>query len=335
MSKKGGKAPKAPNPMQTASAQTGLNIGTAVANNALNQVNQVTPDGSLTYSQTGTTKWTDPNTGKVYNIPQYTATQALSGAQGQIKSESDAAEFNLASAANRMSGNINTSPFNVNDEVEKRIFDLGSKRLAPRLDMERRRAETDAANRGLRLGSDAYDRLMRGVGENENDAYNQLALTGRAQAYSEADTDYNRDINRISALLSGSQVSQPNFVNTPQSNIANTDYAGLVNAGYQQKLDAWKAKQESNAAMLGGLFGMGGKLGAAAIQFSDRRLKTDIKKVGETGDGQNIYSYRYKGGKGMRLGLMAQEVEKKKPEAVLEHPSGFKMVDYGKALEAA
>lgn len=331
MGKKSSSAPKAPDPKQTAAAQTSANIGTALAEGILNRVNQVTPDGALTYSQSGTTAWTDPLTGKTYRIPNYTATTSLSPQQQQTKAQSDAAEFNLASAANALSGQIDTRPFTADDAVEARLFDLGSKRLAPRLEAARRLAETDAANRGLRLGSDAYDRLMRQVGESETDAYNQLALTGREQARREAVDDYNLPLNRIIALLSGAQVNPPNFVNTPQSHVANTDYAGLVNANYQQKLAAWQ--QQSQNDLLGGLFGVGAALvGNPSLTLSDERLKENVEKVGETIDGQNIYSYRYKGDKQPQLGLMAQEVERKRPRAVVTLPCGVKAVDYRRAL---
>ncbi|WP_427351162.1 tail fiber domain-containing protein [Erwinia amylovora] len=79
--------------------------------------------------------------------------------------------------------------------------------------------------------------------------------------------------------------------------------------------------------LLGGLFG----LGAAGIMASDRRVKKDINKVGETDGGQNIYSFRYKSGGPMQLGLMAQEVEKDDPGAVVEI-GGIKHVNYPRAL---
>jgi TRAP-type mannitol/chloroaromatic compound transport system permease large subunit len=63
----------------------------------------------------------------------------------------------------------------------------------------------------------------------------------------------------------------------------------------------------------------------------------DIKEVGKTKDGQKVYSWRYKhdGHKGpIHMGLMAQEVERKNPEAVIEH-GGIKFVNYGKALAGA
>ena len=93
------KAPRPPDPVKTAAAQTAANIGTALAEGAVNRVNQVTPDGALTYSQSGTTRWRDPLSGKVYDIPAYTAATTLSPAQGRIKDQEDRASLNLATLA--------------------------------------------------------------------------------------------------------------------------------------------------------------------------------------------------------------------------------------------
>ena len=68
--------------------------------------------------------------------------------------------------------------------------------------------------------------------------------------------------------------------------------------------------------------------------FSDRRLKHDAKKIGETKDGLPIYSFKYNGDDRTQIGLMAQDVEKKHPEAVGES-GGYKTVDYEKALHPA
>lgn len=76
-------------------------------------------------------------------------------------------------------------------------------------------------------------------------------------------------------------------------------------------------------------------LGTTAFSaFSDKRVKDNIEKVGKTFDGQNIYSYNYKGDATPQMGLMAQEVEKKTPEAVGE-VSGIKTVNYKKATAKA
>lgn len=64
--------------------------------------------------------------------------------------------------------------------------------------------------------------------------------------------------------------------------------------------------------------------------FSDKRLKENIKKIGKTNDGLPIYSFKYKGDDRTQIGLMAQDVEKKRPDAV-GLAGGYKTVDYAKA----
>ena len=71
------------------------------------------------------------------------------------------------------------------------------------------------------------------------------------------------------------------------------------------------------ANWIGGLTGAAGLIGA----FSDRRLKTDVKDIGRTHDKQKIYSYRLKGSNVPQIGMMADEVEEKAPEAVSRRSS--------------
>jgi len=69
--------------------------------------------------------------------------------------------------------------------------------------------------------------------------------------------------------------------------------------------------------------------GPLASIFSDARLKENIKPVGETYDGLTTYTYNYKGDDTPQMGVMAQEVERKKPEALGPTINGFKTVRYG------
>ena len=72
-----------------------------------------------------------------------------------------------------------------------------------------------------------------------------------------------------------------------------------------------------------------------SMLFSDRRLKTDIHRVGESKSGFPIYTFRFKDDPAgtVRMGLMAQDVQRKRPEAVARFPFGL-AVDYDKALAA-
>jgi hypothetical protein len=69
-------------------------------------------------------------------------------------------------------------------------------------------------------------------------------------------------------------------------------------------------------------------LGSAAIGFSDRRLKSNIKRIGTHKLGIGIYEYDIMGKHD--IGVMAQELMQVMPDAVHQHPSGYFMVDYGR-----
>ncbi|OPY97114.1 hypothetical protein A5906_37320 [Bradyrhizobium sacchari] len=62
---------------------------------------------------------------------------------------------------------------------------------------------------------------------------------------------------------------------------------------------------------------------------SDVRLKEDITALGRTGDGLQLYRYRYKGDATFYVGVMAQEVARQAPAAVSTGVDGFLRVDYG------
>ena len=331
-------APTPPDPKHTSAAQTGTSVATAIANSLLGNVNQVGADGStLSYSKSGSNAFTDPYTGQTYNLPSFTATQKLSAPAQAIFDTTQGAKGNLATAAKALSGNVVgdlSQPWNADTSaIEKRIFELGSSTLDPTFARQRDDLQTQLSNQGIKLGSDAYTRAMNEQGQTQGQAYNDLALRGRGQAFNELQAQRNQPLNELSALLSGSQVSQPNYQTNQPSQIPTTDNAGLINANYAQKLAAWQQEAASRGGLLGGLFDIGGTLGSAAI-MSDERTKTDVKKVGKTDDGQPIYKFRYKSGGPIQMGLMAQDVEKKKPGAV-KKIGGIRFVDYGKALKDA
>lgn len=70
--------------------------------------------------------------------------------------------------------------------------------------------------------------------------------------------------------------------------------------------------------------------GLAVATSSDRRLKRDIVKLYDREDGIGVYLYRYIWSPLRYIGVMAQEVLKVKPEAVVTMPDGYYAVYYGK-----
>lgn len=160
-------------------------------------------------------------------------------------------------------------------------------------------------------------------------------------------------INEASALLTGQQVGTPAAQQVVPTQVAPTDYLGAVNSAYGGQVAGAQSRNQAQQAMMGGLTGLAGTLGGAALlsglfsgggaaaggmgavggalplfAASDRRLKTDIRRVGETKAGLPIYTYRYKDGGPTQMGVMAQDVARKKPSAVGDIGGGFLGVDY-------
>lgn len=323
------KTPQAPDPVATSQAQAGFNRDTATSQNLINMTNQVNPWGSTTYDPTGSASFVD-STGKTITVPQYTQTTTFSPEQQQIFDKSQQAQSNIAGIASDQSARLGqylNEPFEFNNQdAADWSYDLAQSRIAPQRARQEEALRTRLVNSGIRPGTQAWDSEMSRLSMANTDQDNQLALTGRAQAFSEALANRNQPINEITALLSGSQVSNPAQMSgaTPQSSVGGVDYTGLVNQNYQ-------AKVSQNNAMLGGLFGLAGAGIQGATMLSDIRAKVDISQVGQLDNGLPVYSYRYASGGPFHIGLIAQEVRAVNPDAV-EEIAGMLHVNYDKAV---
>jgi len=245
----------------------------------------------------------------------------------------------------------------------QRTEDALFSRINPKLQQDRAALETQLSNQGIKLGSSGYDRAMSNFGQQSNDArmaailasgqeqsrladlarqsagfgnaaqmdqYN-AGLSGRAQTMQEAFALDNQPINKAMALASGTQVAMPQFQAFNSSRIPTTDNAGIINNYDAQQFQRWQAEEQNNQRLMGGLMGgVGSIFGAFA---SDERLKENIEKVGKL-DGHSLYRYNYKGHDKEHIGVMAQEVEKKRPDVVSKTADGIRMVDYGALFNA-
>ena len=435
-------APAPTNPVDTAQAATGTNIGTAISNMFLNSMNQVGPDGTRTYDQTGSYQYKDPYTGQTYDIPRFTQTDTLSGAQSAIKGQNDQTKYNLASMGNQQSQKLSdwlSNPFSTEgapaagdastisgvpgasttfgdagdikssygpednfSSDRQRVEDSLMSRINPQLARERGNIEQRLADQGIKYGSPAYTAAMddynrqatdtrfgaigaagqeqqrmmdmaaqeagfqnaaqqqkytqelgRGTFGNASLAQ-QLAQaqqafgaqnTSRSNWMNEQYAQRNQPINEITALMSGSQVSSPQFGATPQSQIPTTDVAGLINNQFNQQQQNYQQQNQAWQSTMGGILGLGGNA-MKAYMMSDEREKESIDRIGtvfaaSSGEAKKlpIYSYNYKKdpAKTRHVGPMAQDVEKVDPGAVREF-GGRKHVDLetmGAILRAA
>ncbi len=197
------------------------------------------------------------------------------------------------------------------------------------------------AAQGVTQGSQAYNNAMTLNNQSNNDQWNQLYLTGHGTAINQMQQDYQNKLqsglltrqeplNEISALMSGSQVTNPTFGQTPSSTINPANFEQDTQNAFQDQMANYNAKLQQNNSMMGGLFGAAGTLGGAWM-MSDRRVKRAIVRLGELPNGLPIYSYRYAETGRPDIGVMAQDVEIVKPWAVREI-NNVKHVNYKEAV---
>jgi hypothetical protein len=133
-----------------------------------------------------------------------------------------------------------------------------------------------------------------------------------------------------------------------QINQGNTRLADLIGLGTGRTQETQSVASGGSTGIVPGLIsGLGtanaaGNTGigslltllASSSFLSDKRAKSEVEQVGEV-DGFPLYRYVYKDDpdKVVNIGLMAQDVEKRKPHAVGRTPEGLKTVNYAAALE--
>lgn len=305
----------------------------------MGNITEYTPDGSTAVKQTGSYSYKDPYTGEKYTVPTFTRTTTLSPEQQAIQEQTNAAKLNLGSLANQQSGFLTdymAKPFQYNDLThEKWATGLYDKINAPREQQQMQGLQSQLANSGVKLGSDAYSRAMGDQSKGIEDARNQFLLDSYQTGFGTAQAQRNQPINEITALMSGGQVAQPNFQGMNFNRIPTTDNAGIIANYDQQKAAAAQANAGFMSNIAGGLFSLGSSF------LSDKRAKKDIEKKGtmqiKGDDGKKktvgLFSYSYKTEPRhaqKHIGVMAQEIRKKKPSAVVDRPDGLMAVDYSK-----
>jgi hypothetical protein len=249
--------PTPPSPIATAGAQTASNVSTAVANAFLNNTNQVTPTGSLTYNPTSTYSFPDPLTGVSYDIPRFTATQNLSPNEQAIQTQSEGAKLNLAQLANTQSGrlgnllsssiNLANAPATGNagalsavpqaatsfggntdyNAARAHVEDALFRRLQPQTSRELGNLEQRLADQGIRYGSSGYHSAM----DDYNRQINDLRLGVTQAGAAEQQQAYLQDLGRGTFSNAGlaQQMAQAqaafNAANTSRQNYLTEQYA--------------------------------------------------------------------------------------------------------------
>lgn len=248
-------APTPPAPINVATGaaqQNKYNVKNAYQQAAFNRVNQSDQFGNqLNYSQTG--KDSRGN-------PIFSANQTL-GATGQ--------QFAGGLAALGQRGMDGAQQFldnpadYTNAATEARIDELGSRRLNPRFAREEDSLRNRLKNEGHDPTGEAYRAEMGTFNEGRNDAYNQLAMNARGQAFGEAMQGRQAQVGEMQSLTNpglqfGAGTTTPSYINAPGVNVQNADVSGLQQMNAQQQQQNYQAQAQQQQAMMGGIAQLGG-----------------------------------------------------------------------------
>ena len=371
--------PAAPNPAALAASQASANADTARLQGRMNRMDTYTPFGSVTYSDLGDDRYSitqtlSPEQQGLYDQSVNIGQGMLGLAQGAIGNFPTEA-FSLEGApayqtgidysglqAIPGAGDFESARQAASDAAFSRVMD----RLNPQFDQQQEALQTQLANQGIMLGSEAYTKAMDDFGRRRSDAgiaagYDAIsageamrqglfanALQTRGQQLGERTFDMNainqarqnylneqlmsrnQQINELAALLQGQgAIQSPTMMTGPQTGVAPTDVTGAYTLAAGIDANNYNQQMGLQQAAIGAM----SDLGAAGIAASDRRLKKNIQKIANW-KGFDVYRYNYIWGGETQIGVMAQDVLEIMPEAVVQ-VGDWLAVDYGKLWRSA
>ena len=172
-----------------------------------------------------------------------------------------------------------------------------------------------ALSKGLARGSTMQDVLSIGNQDYQNRRYDLV----------------NQELQRNQQALANNLANYMSMYDISKGVTGLSNALNQANANY-----ALQAAQMNNANkigwgdMMGSAAGLGSSLGSAAILASDIRVKENLEKL-DTVDGINIYRFDYINGAKNQVGVIAQEMQEKCPECVID--GDILKVDYSKLPE--
>jgi hypothetical protein len=314
------RAPEPPNYAAAATAQGAANKDAALASGQLSNPNVKNPYGEQRVTYTN-----DPTTGN----PVPNVTQTFAPGQQQIFENEQALQQKLGFlgiGAADMAGKTISQPLDFNSRFgtqgqgRQEVIDAMMGRYDQDAARQKDSINSELVARGIPQGSKAYesqmDRLIRG----RNDALQQAtiaadtkALDERRQGITEALAERQVPMNEVSAMRSGSQIQPLTFSNVSGQSVQPAPMFGATNAQYGAAMDQYGANVGAYNNTMGGLFGLGaaslmapkGTFPAMAAAFSDRRLKSNVVRIGTHPLGIGIYEYNISGRR--EIGVMADE----------------------------
>lgn len=327
--------PPAPDYAGAARATSAGTVQASIANNLMGHPNINTPLGSQTWRQTGTASVPGAEGNPGIDVPTYTQDVNMTPAGQGLYDQQMGLSTGLMGLGQNSLNQTRASlgqpqDFNSVRDIANQSYADQTARLDPQWEQRKGAFDQQMANQGITAGGEAYDNASRDFGQQRNDAYTQArqaAISTMPQTYQLSSAQRMQPLTELNAIRSGAQPQMPQFQPTQYSMGAQgPNMSGAAGQQNQYDMGLYNSQVGEANSFNSGLMNLGGAIGSAWIK-SDRRLKSNIIRIGDHPLGIGIYAYGIDGRH--EVGVMAQEVLEVKPEAVLQHPSGYLMVNYG------
>jgi hypothetical protein len=280
--------PPSPDYTGAAVAQGAANLEAARATAKLSNPNTYTPYGTQTVTYEGdiptVTQTLTPTAQKTLEAQQGVQYSLANLGQQGANTASNVLDkpFNFGGPAVQTSldtSNVAKMPVNAGMTGQEAIM----QRLEPSLAKQRVSTETNLINQGLRPGTEAYNNAIQLLGQQENDARTQAVLgglnldiganaqgfnqavqsgqfgnTAQQQALAEAIQQRQMPLNEITALMSGSQIQNPQFGAYSGATVQAAPMFAATQAQGAFDMNAYNQQVAQQNATTQGMFALGG-----------------------------------------------------------------------------
>lgn len=311
MGKKGSQAPAAPDPRETAAAES-----------QYNRLDTYSPSGA------GIRHGYTDESG---NFAPGVAPEGLQSAQKYLESDSERAirealEPASVSLTNRViADNITGMPdaARVQDrsDVAADLFSRSFSLMAPGIDKANSRLLSNLQARGLPIGSEAFNEAYGEQTRNTQDTIARLAMDANLTAGQEQSRQFGLDQSARSGAISelvaamGGGYNPPNSV--PSGQAAGINYGGLVSEKYQADLENYNQAQQQKMNTASTLGTMGSMLIKSTRAAKDVNAPANINGAAQIIQNIPLYAWTYKDGQqpqgdhgGLHVGPMAEDFQR-------------------------
>lgn len=255
--------PKIPSPQAQAAAQIDVNKKTTAMNLAAGRPDQITPTGSIKYTQSGTDQ---------FGNPTWTATSELSPENKALLDRLLSSRGDVAEAGGNLAQNIAGAYGDIPDfgeaasSLTNKMLTRQAAYMDPYYKQQTENLENKLRNQGLIPGTPAFDRAMRTLLQTQNESRGQFLNQAQPIAFAQAMQNYQKPLDVIQQIMgmTGPMGIDPTQIAGIGQNTS-PNMSQIMQNNYQAKLAQNNAMWQAIGSIVSGGMGLPTGVGSSTI----------------------------------------------------------------------